>query len=255
MTIVVAFLCQDGVVVAADSMLTPSAGNVATGHHIGRKVHILSGPQIIAFAGDIGMAARFRVMADSSSASIAGRLHALDYGLGMTQALSEQMKATGVWPHVDLNTVLSFLHGGTAHCCAFLGQVQPWLLDVDHYYIALGSGKLSADPFLRFLVDIFCVSGQPKVREAVFLAAWTIQHVIDTNPGGVDGPIRISVFEKDNANSYIARELPDTEIEEHKQAFESAGQALRDWRTNIQSGDAAVTVPPPPVAPPEEIQA
>ena len=68
--------------------------------------------------------------------------------------------------------------------------MQPRLLDKDHYYVALGTGKLSADPFLRLLVDTFCQSGQPTVREAVFLATWAVQHVIDVNPGGVAGPIR-----------------------------------------------------------------
>jgi len=128
--------------------------------------------------------------------------------------------------------------------------MQPRLLDRDHYYVALGSGKLSADPFLRFLADIFCQSEQPTVREAVFLATWTVQHVIDVNPGGVAGPIRVAVLEKDDAGSFIARELPDTEIEEHKQAIESAGEALRSWRSSIQSGTAAQGVPQPPVAPP-----
>jgi hypothetical protein len=106
---------------------------------------------------------------------------------------------------------------------------------------------LSADPFLRFLSDIFCQSGQPTVREAVFLATWTVQHVIDVNPGGVAGPIRVAAFEReDGTGSFVARELPDTEIEEHKQAVESAAEALRDWRRNIQSGAAAQGVPVPP---------
>jgi hypothetical protein len=127
--------------------------------------------------------------------------------------------------------------------------MQPRLLDSDHNYVALGSGKLSADPFLRFLADIFCQSGQPTVREAVFLATWTVQHVIDVNPGGVAGPIRMAVLERNDLNAFVARELPDTEIEEHKQAVDSAAQALRDWRSNIQSGFAAQGVPHSPVAP------
>jgi hypothetical protein len=137
-----------------------------------------------------------------------------------------------------------------AHCCAFLGRVQPWLLDSDHFYIALGSGKLSADPFLRFLVDIFC-SGPPTVREAIFLTTWTIQHVIDTNPGGVAGPIRIAVLEKIRAD-WAARELPDDEISEHKEAVVSAGDALRRWRDAVGSGVPTEDVPAPPEPPPSQ---
>lgn len=153
----------------------------------------------------------------------------------------------GRWYNV--NTVLAFPHGGVHQCCVFEGPIQPRLLDAHHFYVAIGSGKLAADPFLRFLVDIFCQSGQPNVREAVFLAAWAVEHVIHTNPGGVAGPIRIAVLEMDAAGQLIARELPDTEIEEHRQAMESAGDALRAWRDGIQSGAAADDASAPPEMP------
>jgi hypothetical protein len=125
------------------------------------------------------------------------------------------------------------------------------LLDEHHYYTALGSGKLSADPFLRFATDIFCPASRPTVRDAIFLATWTIQHVIDVNPGGVAGPIRIATFEADGNGNFAGRSLPDDEIAEHKQAVESAGDALRAWRDQL-SGDAAQDAPAQPeLLPPE----
>jgi hypothetical protein len=123
------------------------------------------------------------------------------------------------------------------------------LLDENHFYAALGSGKLSADPFLRFLVDTFCANGRPSLREAVFLATWTVQHVIDTNPGGVAGPIRVATFSADASGAYQSIELPDSEIAEHQQAVESAAAALRRWRDEIQSGHAADDAPEPPTPP------
>jgi hypothetical protein len=53
MTVVVAFFCTDGVVVAGDSMLTPRVGGISVGHHKGVKVEALQGPQLFAFAGDL----------------------------------------------------------------------------------------------------------------------------------------------------------------------------------------------------------
>jgi 20S proteasome alpha/beta subunit len=247
MTVVVAFLCSDGAVVAADSMLTPSVGGVNVGHHHGRKIEILAGPQLFGFAGDLGQAARFKIMADSSHGLISGSSHPLDYALAITRNLLQQFVSTGIQPAaIGVNTVLSYVHIGTHQCCIYEGALQPRLLDVSHYYAALGSGKLSADPFLRFLVDVFCAKGIPKVSEATFLAIWTIQHVIDTNPGGVAGPIRIATFEKDDVGQYAARELPDDDIAEHQQAIESASEALRRWRDELQSGRAADDVPEPP---------
>jgi len=136
----------------------------------------------------------------------------------------------------------------------FEGRLQPRLLDEHHYYAAHGSGKLSADPFLRFITDVFCPSGRPTVREGVFLAAWTVQHVIDVNPGGVAGPVRMATLERDAAGTLVARSLPTDEIDEHLQAIESAATALRKWRDEIQSGHAADDAPEPPLPPPQEPQ-
>jgi hypothetical protein len=255
MTVVVAFYCSDGVVIAADSMITPSVGGVSVGHHHGRKIEVLQGPQLFAFAGDQGQAARFKIMAEFQHAIIAGLSHALEYGLGMSINIIKQLASTGIGGNaIGTNTILAYAHGGSHHCCMFEGQLQPRLLDEHHFYAALGSGKLSADPFLRFLVDVFCPNGRPNLREAIFLATWAVQHVIDTNPGGVAGPIRLATFSADGNGGFRAIELPDSEIAEHQQAIESAADALRSWRDKIQSGHAADDAPEPPTPPPSPPQ-
>jgi hypothetical protein len=250
MTVVVAFFCPDGVVVAADSMITPNMGGIGVGHHHGRKIEVLPGPQLFAFAGDQGQAARFKILAELQHAQIAGLAHALEYGLAMSMGIIKQLASTGINVNaIGTNTILAYGHGGSHHCCMFEGQLQPRLLDEHHFYAALGSDKLSADPFLRFLVDTFCSNARPRLREAIFLATWTVQHVIDTNPGGVAGPIRVATFSVDGSGTYQATELPDSEIAEHQQAVESAAAALRKWRDEIQSGHAADDAPAPPTPP------
>ena len=250
MTVVVAFHCPDGIVIAADSMMTPNMGGIGVGHHHGRKIEVLAGPQLFAFAGDQGQAARFKTLAELQHAHIVGLTHALEYGLAMSMGIIKQLASTGITGNaIGTNTILAFAHGNSHHCCMFEGQLQPRLLDEHHFYAALGSGKLSADPFLRFLVDIFCPNGRPSLREAIFLATWTVQHVIDTNPGGVAGPIRIATFSADGNGGFQAIELPDSEIAEHQQAVESAAAALRKWRDEIQSGHAADDAPEPPTPP------
>lgn len=249
MTVVVAFLCTDGVVVAADSMLTPTLGGQGVGHHKGRKVCRIAGEQVFAFAGDQGLAARFQIMADGSHALTGSVGHPIDYAIALTTSLNQQFHATGANPSA-VNAVLAFQHGGHFHCCMFEGAIQPRLLDAHHFYGALGSGKLSADPFLRYLADIFCPGGAlPSVRLAVLLATWAIQHVIDTNPGGVAGPIKMSVVEQ-SPGGYAARDIPSDEIDQHLQAMESAVQALRDWAQGLHNvGPQARASEPPPEAP------
>jgi hypothetical protein len=219
-------------------MLTPAIGGISVGHHNGRKIEVLPGSQVYAFAGDQGQAHRFRILAELNHVLPTQRSHPMDYPLALSSGLVSQFASTGIQTSsIGVNTLLAFSHSGIRQCCVFEGPMQPRLLDRDHYYVALGTGKLSADPFLRFLVDIFC-TGPPTVREAIFLTTWTIQHVIDTNPGGVAGPIRIAVLESSN-NQWQARELPVDEIAEHQQAVESAASALRTWRDELQSGKAA----------------
>lgn len=252
MTVAVGFYCHDGIVVGADSMLTPSMGGINVGHHKGCKVHLLNGHQLFAFAGDQGQAARFQIMADNSHTLPATTAHAIDFPLALTQSLIQQFNSTGIGNQINVNTLLGFEYGGQHQLCVFEGIIQPRLLDAAHYYVALGSGKLSADPFLRFLVDIFCIGGPPSVSEATFLTAWAIQHVIDTNPGGVDGPIRIAVMERDLHGALNTRILTDNEVDDQGQAVESARQSLRDWRDSLtppnNGDDADADVPAPPIA-------
>jgi len=250
MTVVIAFHCSDGVVIAADSMITPSMGGLSVGHHHGQKISILPGPQIFALAGDTGQNARIRIVAETNHEVIANSAHPIDFPLQLTQTMIQQFTVTGINNAINANPVLGYVHGDQHQCCVFEGALQPRLLDEDHYYSAHGSGKLSADPFLRFLTDVFCPAGRPTVREAIFLAAWTVQHVIDVNPGGVAGPVRIATLERDGAGVLTARSLPTEEIDEHLQAIESAATALRKWRDEIQSGHAADDAPEPPTPPP-----
>lgn len=244
MTVVVTFLCSDGVVIAADSMLTSSFGNMPLAHHTGRKVAVLTGEQVFAFAGDHGQGDRFRFFADGSHEQIAQKDHPIDYGLHISANLIQQFQATGIGNTINLNAVLAYTHQGKSTCCMFEGNIQPRLLDEDHFYSAIGSGKLSADPFVRFLVEVFCQGGRPKVREAVFLGTWAIEHVIHTSPGGVAGPIRIGVLQQNDSNEFVAHEIPDQEIEEHRMAIESAVGALRLWRDKITTGEAGCETPP-----------
>lgn len=249
MTVVIAFFCTDGVVVAADSMITPGIGGINVGHHHGLKVSVLDGHQLFAFAGDQGQSDRVRIMANGSHAMIATRGHPIDYPLAITQSIIQQFQSTGIAGAINTNPILSFVHQNQYVCCVFEGAMQPRLLDAAHYYVAVGSGKLSADPFLRFITDVFCNGNQPTVAEAIFLATWTVQHVIDVNPGGVAGPIRVGVL-REEGGAKIARLLSDAEMVEHQQAMQSAIIALRDWRDSMRGVQAPdEMVPEQPAAP------
>ena len=125
---------------------------------------MLDGPQLFAYAGDIGLGARFRILAEANAGQINNVANPLDYALAISQHLTKQFTATGIGINVDHQTVLAFPHGEEPQCCAFLSQVQPWLLDQDHFYVALGSGKLSADPLMA-------LETQPTSRSSLKILA------------------------------------------------------------------------------------
>lgn len=108
MTVVVAFYCSDGVVVASDSMLTPSMGQIATGHNTGRKVHVLSNTQIFAFAGDHGQAERFRIVVNGQNPIDHITEHAINYPLAISANLVQQYTSTGIGDSINLNIILAF---------------------------------------------------------------------------------------------------------------------------------------------------
>lgn len=249
MTVVVSFWCSDGIVVASDSMLTPSLGEIGVGHHEMKKIYVLDQEQLFAFSGDPGLAARLRQISNRKSGTI-NNGSALDYALTISQEACLDFQSTGVWPDIDLGAILAFVHGGAAQCCVFENRAQPRLLDADHYFIALGNGKLAADPFLRFLSAIFCKPEEPLlVKDAVFLATWTLEHVIATSPGGIAGPIQMATLEAVDG-TLCARLYAASDIGYHSEAIRDAERALQEWSKGMRGATAAEVPTPPTVTPP-----
>jgi len=229
-------------------MITPSMGNLAVGHHKGQKIFARNGNQLFAFAGEQGLAMRALYVVEQNQPNLAATPHPLLYATAIFAATQNLLAQTGFnVMQANLNTLLAFEFDNSHQCCVFGmgGSFQPMLFDANNYYIALGSGKQFADPFLRFVVDTFCPHGNPSVGDARFLATWVVQHVIDTNPGGVAGPIRMAILARNAQGAFSATELPPDDIQEHLEAVKEAGEVLRNWRSgrNVAPGDPAANVP------------
>jgi hypothetical protein len=63
-----------------------------------------------------------------------------------------------------------------------------------------------------------------------------LEHAIEVNPGGVNGPAQIAVLDKAGAQ-WRPRILGKEEFGEHRQNVNGAYEALRDYR-NKQKSDA-----------------
>lgn len=111
--------------------------------------------------------------------------------------------------------------------------------------VALGSGQQIADPFLAFLRKILWQKRQPIMAEGRLVAAWTVRHVAETNPGGVALPLQMTCLTMKAGKAVIE---PMEGQEEHFQQIDAAEAALRDYF--LKKGKEAAAAPPPPPVPP-----
>lgn len=142
------------------------------------------------------------------------------------------------WPYLDKKFALF----------QFDQQGAPEEATEDLPFISIGSAQATADPFLAFIRKVFWPASLPTLEMGIFSTLWTLQHAIETNPGGVADPTQIMVLEKDSKD-FEAREMEDAELEEHFEAISAAESTLRDFRT-LSAGSSATpsTFPPAPPA-------
>lgn len=121
-------------------------------------------------------------------------------------------------------------------------------------FISMGSGKLSADPFLGFLRKVYWPTKPPTIQEGALAAYWTIHHAIDMKVSGVGFGVDVFIVEtvmkptgkpgKPPDAIFKARKLDDAELAEHEGFMKAAEEALRAVRE-------AMTAPPALQAPVE----
>ena len=94
---------------------------------------------------------------------------------------------------------------------------------------------------------VFWGDTPPLLVDGIFAVTWALNHVIELNPGGINGPPRIAVLDNQNR----ARELSDAELEEHKSNADGAEKHLSQYK-EILRGAGASSIPAAPPAPDEK---
>jgi hypothetical protein len=115
-------------------------------------------------------------------------------------------------------------------------------------FISIGNASAMADPFLAFLRRVFWRDRAPTLAESVFAITWTLDHAIQTMPGGLADPMQIIVLEQQRSGAkWQARELDANELREHREAITTAEAALRSFRETLAGSPGAVEAPPIPL--------
>lgn len=263
MTLIVGVKCSDGIVLAADSAATLGAfGDSTIVQNSASKLTVLAGRLIVGTSGHLGLGQRIASVVESLwnnkefsgvtsvdamvKLGVAFRQHlfmeaaaAREYaplvgpGVAARSALSQTLVAMPVSRRLSL---FQFDHQGAPEEAT------------EHLpFVSIGNGQRIADPFLAFMRRIFWPPGLPGVREGVFAGVWTLQHAIETHPGGVGGTVCVAVIEAGKQGEWTARHLEDLEVAEHLQAIAVAEGTLRDFRTSLAPGPASMGAPTPPV--------
>lgn len=274
MTVLVGIVCEDGVVLGADSAETffASGSSFATIESLtAKKIQIIGSAVLTATTGAVGLGQRFKeVMND---------LHA--------RGLLPLKDTRGEPPFRDVPVMAQGIHISNATLKNFertmsVAQQQPdrgWGLgalvalpimdraelfefdpvqfhperkgDPDEHqrerttrYVSMGSGQVIADPFLAFIRRVFWMTDKPKLSDAKLAVAWTLHQVIQLNTGGVGGDQQIASLEK-KEGYWIARELSEGEFTEQVTELEThVGKYRESYLAKFTQPAAAIPKPP-----------
>lgn len=239
MTILVGIKCKDGIIIGSDSSATFSAGQISTIEQATKKIEILHKKIIVAGTGQIGLGQRFCDLVDRgyTDKKFTGK-----NGIQMASEITHL--AVNNFSHTGANkegygALVAFSAGNDIHLCEFaITDLQPELKTSGIWYASMGSGQLIADPFLGLMRKVFWDDGMPSLQDGIFIATWTLQHAIDVNAGGVNGPIQLAVLTKDGN----ARMLSEDELTEHLENVSGVVAHLRSYKDKL-AGKSTMPIP------------
>lgn len=99
-------------------------------------------------------------------------------------------------------------------------------------FTCLGSGKASADPFLRFLFSVYWEKRLPTLEGGALTAYWTVKAAIEAASPNVGLDIDVAVL-SGSGKSYSSKLLAETDFLEHDTFISEATDALRAVRDRI----------------------
>ena len=242
MTAIVGILCKDGLVIGTDSSTTfaSSVGNPIIEQPT-EKLCLICNSIIVAGTGQVGLGQRFCHIVEKAFEDklFVGTRHHTLVASDICQRTIQNLIHTSA-PKGQYGALVGFVQGDKPFLCEFaVADFQPEFKTETLWYGSMGSGQAITDPFLALMREVFWEKGPPSVQDATFAVTWALDHAIQVNPGGINGPARVAVLEK-TSGRYRARILDSGSLEEHRQNIQQAKDRLRAFPAT-QSADAPNT--------------
>ena len=253
MTVLVGILASDGAAIAADRQVTVG--------HVGLpmlKIAPIGGDSLVASSGSLALGQKIRTVFETHHAELRARsyaehLPAMEQAVRVAVTPSLQMaeRTRYVIPGAESNALACSLA-----CIPFADGLRLCHVDYDGSiyclnenlpYVTAGSGKINADPFLRFIWDVFWPEPGhlPPLREAIFAAYWTVQMNIEYQSTGVGIGVDVWTVNRNADGSYAAAETDWTRLEPSGMFIESMKQAMRAQRDlTFRNADLPADMPP-----------
>jgi hypothetical protein len=250
MTILVSALCEDGLVIGADSMASLNLGNTNFVGVDNNKITTIDNTLIIACAGDDNLMSKFINFLNISYNSIREEckndkdIYSLPQKIGLQFAhylvnhlqqmptlLNQQILNKIATEGFNFSAILGFtLNDNNHYLCKYDNRLIPTIIRNDGiWHIIQGSGQLVAEPSMHLVKKLLNIKRKPTVNEASTLVYWTIQHAIEVSSGGIGGDIKIKILKKDN-NIYT---ITDGDIVEHKIAIDGLYTHIHQYKFNL----------------------
>lgn len=247
MTVLVGIKCRDGIIIGTDSSATFGDGQLRTIEQKTKKIEILHNKIIVAGTGQIGLGQRFCNTVDLGfSNNLFKNKNGIQMATHMTKLTVEDFASTKV-NQGQFGALVAFPADHDIHLCEFsVTDFQPELKTTGLWYASMGSGQMIADPFLGLMRSVFWSEGMPSLQDGIFIATWAIQHAIDVNAGGVNGPIQMAELTDKNSTA-SARMLTADELTEHQENVSGAIDHLRSYKDKL-AGKLAGSIPDIPTA-------
>lgn len=255
MTAIVGILCSDGIVIGADSSATFSMGaKLLTIEQPINKLHVIGDRIIVAGTGAVGLDQRFCAIVESLSSTGTFRYDSnnpkkthLDIAKQICKSAIQDMGETFLKPG-QYGALVAFPFSKSFYFYEFqINDFQPELKTKDLWYCSMGSTQYMTDPFLALLRDVFWQNDPPNIASGIFGVAWTLDHAIGLNVGGVKGPIKVAVLGPDTQSELKARILTEEDLGQHNQNIYGIKQHLRNYKLNQSESIESLPEAPKPM--------
>jgi len=257
MTLIIGFKCLDGLVVGADSGAT--MGDISGLRTIMQpmtKLQVTAGKAIVGVSGPVGLGQLYmdcverihNEFRDKDISWICRRLRdefrkdaeiALHMAAMAIQVLGANARAGAI-----TTTLVALAARDGPHLVQFDCECCPEVTTNDLPFVSIGSGQLIADPFLAFLKRIFWKHRPPSVTEGIFAINWTLEHAIDTAPGGIARPITLGELKMEGTQPK-ARILSNDELKEHSEMRTRAEAHIKKFEELLRPMGGELEPPQP----------